>query len=617
MRSHLFILLLLFFSTKLYGLELPSENFSFRSYGGLIFFEDKKSELNENNVLQYIDKFRPHQLKVGNFGFTKNSVWSYLEIKSVSDRKIYVDVEYGFHDEVVFLHFIDGELKSKYSTGDLKVFSDRPLLTNGFAFPVSLEGDAKNEIVLKFKAQENLQIPFSIMSEKEFFKKAQRDQLYLGLLFGGIFALLLYNFFLWLATRETSYLTYSIYIFTHTLFQLSYTALGFQYIWSNFPEFHNYSIPLTGMINIATFTWFTRTYLSLSWKWELMDKILKYTGWVALSFVLIQPFISNQTMIVYLQSFHAVLPFLALIPVIKLILNKDRVALYYLTAFSFLMIFVVINVLAIFGLISYTEFLLRSPQIGFLIEGVLLSLGLAYRINLLETAKTKAEKEAIDNRIYKDLSKLSNQVSHDLQSPLAALHILGKDQNLSLDFKSMLQSTIDRITSIVSDLKIKSPDISIEIFEQTNLNKVVDEIIHEKSLEYSNRPDVKIKVSLPFFTLTHSINRSTFHRILSNMINNAIEAKSPTRGMIEVSIQLQKSEDTFRLLITDNGIGIRPELREEIFREGSSFGKEDGHGLGLYHAHKGLSKMSLNLRIVESNESGTVFEITPDKSHKS
>ncbi|TNE98979.1 MAG: HAMP domain-containing histidine kinase, partial [Deltaproteobacteria bacterium] len=262
------------------------------------------------------------------------------------------------------------------------------------------------------------------------------------------------------------------------------------------------------------------------------------------------------------------------------------------------------------------EFLLRSPQIGFLIEGVLLSLGLAYRINLLETAKIKAEKEAIDNRIYKDLSKLSNQVSHDLQSPLAALHVLGKDQNLSMDFKSMLQSTIDRITSIVSDLKIKSPEISNEIYEPTNLNKVVDEIIHEKSLEFSNRPDVKIKVSLPFFTLTYSINRSSFHRILSNVINNAIEAKSSTRDVIEVSVQLQKSEETFRLLITDNGVGIKPELREEIFREGSSFGKEDGHGLGLYHAHKTLSKMGLNIRILESNESGTVFEITPDKSHK-
>lgn len=617
MKRVVFFLLTFLTSLNAFGLILPAEDFKFRPFDGLVYFQDSKNKLNKTNLLLFKNRFKPHDLTVGNFGFTSDTIWAYVDLWSEKEQKIYIDVEYGFHDEIELYHFRSGILVQVIKSGDLLNHQERPLPTNGFAFPIKIDWKVTHEIFIKFKAQESLQVPVSILSETEYIKKVQRDQIYLGLLFGGIIALLLYNLFLWVATWEKAYLTYSVYIFTHLIFQISYTAIGFQYLWQSSPSFHNISIPLTGMINIAAFTWFTRNYLRLSWKWELMDKILMYTGYASLLVLMIWPFVDVQTMIIVLVIFHTFLVILVPIPLTKLIFSGDKVALYYLVAFGFLLIFVLFNVLAVFGLFSYSEFLLRSPQIGFLIEGVLLSLGLAYRINLLKKAKNRAEKEASDNRVYKDLSKLSNQVAHDLKSPMAALEVLGADSKLSPEFKSMLQTTTDRISSIVNDLKINKVQNEIQSFQIENLNKVLDELIQEKTLEYQDRNDIKLRVELPFFSILYPIHLSAFQRVISNMINNSIEAKSTERELVEISLILEKKGELFSLKIRDNGKGIESNLQSKIFDEGASFGKELGHGLGLFHAQKALEHMQLSLRILDSNEKGTIFEIAPDKPHKS
>jgi len=617
LKRVIFFLLAFLYSSNAFGLILPAEDFKYRPFDGLIYYQDSNNKLNKNNLLVFKNRFKSHDLKVGNFGFTSDTIWAYVELWSEKEQKIYIDVEYGFHDEIELYHYKSGILVQVIKSGDLLKHQDRPLPTNGFAFPIKIDWKVTHEIFLKFKAQESLQVPVSILSESEYIKKVQRDQIYLGLLFGGIIALLLYNLFLWVATWEKAYLTYSVYILTHLIFQISYTAIGFQYLWSGSPSFHNISIPLTGMINIAAFTWFTRNYLRLSWKWEKMDKILMYTGYSSLLVLLIWPFVDVQTMIIILVIFHTFLAILVPFPLTKLIFSGDKVALYYLVAFGFLLIFVLFNVLAVFGLFSYSEFLLRSPQIGFLIEGVLLSLGLAYRINLLKKAKNRAEQEASDNRVYKDLSKLSNQVAHDLKSPMAALEVLGDDSNLSPEFKSMLQTTTDRISSIVNDLKINKVQNESQHIQIENLNKVIDELVQEKTLEYQERKDVKIRASLPFFSILFPIHLSSFQRVLSNMINNSIEAKSNERELIEINLILEKQDDLFSLRIKDNGIGIDPNSMNKIFEEGVSFNKDDGYGLGLFHAKKALELMLLNLRILDSNEKGTIFEIAPNKEHKS
>lgn len=93
-----------------------------------------------------------------------------------------------------------------------------------------------------------------------------------------------------------------------------------------------------------------------------------------------------------------------------------------------------------------------------------------------------------------------------------------------------------------------------------------------------------------------------------NLINNAIP-EVPTGGMISVEGRFKKSDQTVLLSVTDNGKGMKPEIRERLFTTRAVSTKPGGTGLGtkivkdVVTAHRGSIS-------VESQEGvGTTFHI--------
>src|SRR5207253_4415460 len=75
----------------------------------------------------------------------------------------------------------------------------------------------------------------------------------------------------------------------------------------------------------------------------------------------------------------------------------------------------------------------------------------------------------------------------------------------------------------------------------------------------------------------------TFNRVISNLIDNAIEANATE---VIVRLQNSKAKNTTIILIKDNGNGIAPEALKKILDGESVSSKENGHGLGLQYAIK-------------------------------
>jgi len=94
-----------------------------------------------------------------------------------------------------------------------------------------------------------------------------------------------------------------------------------------------------------------------------------------------------------------------------------------------------------------------------------------------------------------------------------------------------------------------------------------------------------------------SMNRDLFEWVLENLVRNALDAIELTKGEIRINIQ-PAAEKSARVIIDvqDNGRGIEPINRKNIFRPGFST-KKRGWGLGL----------SLAKRIVEEYHHGKLF----------
>lgn len=114
-----------------------------------------------------------------------------------------------------------------------------------------------------------------------------------------------------------------------------------------------------------------------------------------------------------------------------------------------------------------------------------------------------------------------------------------------------------------------------------------------------------------------TLSKSDLNRVLSNLINNSVEAIGDSPGNVEVSLT---SDDHNAIInISDNGPGIPPHILAKLGVESISYGKENtdsGSGIGVLHAKKTIENMNGKFSILSSIGKGTTVTITLPLSEK-
>jgi signal transduction histidine kinase len=212
------------------------------------------------------------------------------------------------------------------------------------------------------------------------------------------------------------------------------------------------------------------------------------------------------------------------------------------------------------------------------------------------------------------MTKVCRQVSHDIRSPLAALNMALDDMDKVPELtRQILRMSIQRIQDIANNLLIdtNTPKENIEL-APTLLQATLDEILSEKRLQYKSKMSLQIKGDLSkglgLFSL---INSSLLKQVISNVINNSIEAMPSEEGKITLS--LEKSEEMISISIQDSGKGMSPETLSQIGKKEFSFGKEtlshSGFGIGLQHAFETVAEWGGKIEIDSKIGLGTSVRI--------
>lgn len=237
---------------------------------------------------------------------------------------------------------------------------------------------------------------------------------------------------------------------------------------------------------------------------------------------------------------------------------------------------------------------------------------------------------------------LSKQVSHDIRSPLSVINLITAQlKHLPNEQSELLNAATKRISEIANTLlKETSSQYSsmntptLEISNETlqspsklyhnkshNLELIiplVKEIIAEKRLIHAHLPQLEIILENENLTnnLKARIDPSELKRVLSNLINNSIEALVDFNGKVIVCIE--RIQSSIIITVKDNGKGIPEHILNSIGTlQGISHGKsgtesESGSGLGVYHAKRTIESFGGELKITSTTElpfNGTTIEI--------
>lgn len=215
----------------------------------------------------------------------------------------------------------------------------------------------------------------------------------------------------------------------------------------------------------------------------------------------------------------------------------------------------------------------------------------------------------------------AQQVAHDLKSPLATLlqvtETLKQVPSERLRLIRNAVSTIRDIANSLIDRKCEATEIStknssISFGEQPSiqlLSSLIDIAVAERRAEYRSRSEIEIffQPSTESYGLFGNVQSTEFKRVLSNLINNAVEAIG---SMGHIAVNMYAVENQVVVTVSDDGRGISPHRLPLLGTRGVTFDKSNGRGLGLFHATETAKAWGGTLTIESKEGVGTTVKIS-------
>lgn len=214
------------------------------------------------------------------------------------------------------------------------------------------------------------------------------------------------------------------------------------------------------------------------------------------------------------------------------------------------------------------------------------------------------------------MAKTATQVAHDIRSPLAALQsVMSTLQNLPEEERVLMRAAVNRIKDIANNLIEKNRELKAQEKETPAtelpsvylLWSVLDTLLTEKRMQYRTQAGIEIDARMEesSYGLFAEIQSTEFGRVLSNLIDNSVEA---LEGKGAITVSLTGSDGWITIAVSDNGKGIPLDVLPMLGRRGGTFGKPNGSGLGLYHAKTTVEGWGGHINI--SSKPGHGTEVT-------
>ncbi len=245
----------------------------------------------------------------------------------------------------------------------------------------------------------------------------------------------------------------------------------------------------------------------------------------------------------------------------------------------------------------------------------------------IENAILFSELEEKTNEVEAKNAELSSfvcTVSHDLKTPLIALHgYLGlfleqvqyKIDDTAKEYLSRAQNSAEYMEKMIGDLlKLSRAGRVAGVRRRFSTYKLVDEVymslypqIQQKKINFLSSKTLPVIYG----------DRQRFQIVFENLIGNAIKYSSPNRSpQIEVSCQDRKK--FYEFSVKDNGIGIDPENHQRIFEVFQKCSNDDddrsGTGVGLTIVQKIVEHYGGKIWVDSRLDKGATFQFTLPKS---
>ncbi|WP_439887429.1 7TM diverse intracellular signaling domain-containing protein [Pseudomonas sp. MBLB4123] len=555
--------------------------------------------------------FRRHDKAVLNAGYSRSVFWLRLDLEyrpqqAQGAHNWLLELAYPPLDHLeLYLDDGQGGYRLTQRTGDALPFASRQIKQNNYLFELQLQPDQPRRLYLRLQSQGSIQAPLTLWSPTAYMEEQPGRIYVLGIIYGVLLVMLVYNLFIYLSVRDTSYLYYILYIASFGLYQVSVNGAGIEYFWPNSPWWANAATPF--LIGAAALfgCQFARSFLHTGEHSPWVDRCLLLTmaaGGVVMVLALTASYALALRLATYLALLFTVLIFAA-----GLIawLRGLRVARYFIIAWTAFLAGGVINTLMVLGYLPNVFLTMYASQIGSALEVGLLSLALADRINAMKEERTRILQESgrnleALNQELANSNRLKDEflatVTHELRTPmngvigsLELMQTLKMDVELAQYQKTAAGSARDMMR-MVNDILALTELQAGKLYprcEPFSLRGLFDGLLTQYAPQAEDkglRFVLELDESLPD---TLEGDAGKLAQSLGYLLDNAI--KFTARGAVTLRVARGGGQDEGLPLcieVCDTGVGFNAQQGTALYQhfrqvDGSMTRAHGGLGIGL------------------------------------
>ncbi len=199
------------------------------------------------------------------FGFQQGAYWFHAKVVNRNaDEPYWMLVQsFALLDRVdVYLRYPDGHIVH-HASGDSLPFSARSISYRHPNFRIALPPGETVDLLVRTQSQSSMQVPLELYTPAAFTSLSRDSQFVMGVYYGILLALFVYNLVLWLTLRDASYFWYLFHISAFGLVLFTLNGYSFEHLWPNSPWLANVAVPLSICLAIVGMQQFSRNFLEL------------------------------------------------------------------------------------------------------------------------------------------------------------------------------------------------------------------------------------------------------------------------------------------------------------------------------------------------------------------
>ncbi len=639
----------------------------------LSILEDKDGSLTFDAVSEpgMESRFVANTRRVPGFGFSSSVYWARFQLDYQDTQNDAWFLEFAYPPmQWIDVYTVTERFEVSHQRGGSGVrFDERPFGHHSHLFKLRLNPGDKLTVFVRVAGESSKTLPLVMRRSDAFAAFASTELLIMGIYFGTIVGLILYNLFIFTSVREPAYVWYIMFLTGFAVMALTTQGLAAQYLWPEHPHWTMHALPLLIASTIMFACLFAIHFIDTASLSGGIHRVMLVATWLCVPVALISVTTSYHVGILVAACLVVTYPVLLLVVGVFAVLKGNVSARYYLLAWVFVLVGSCATGLRAFDLVPPSVWTDYGAYIGSGAEAVLLSMALAARLRWLRDEKDTAQQCLLDTlRQQSDL--LEDQVAartHELiktqrelvnKDRLASMGVLTAGVvNEILSPNNFIKAGATNITAGLDDFEQALPgrdmpddlrqDLSarlaaisaqIRLVEDGSrrITSIIDGLKTVSQLHQAEQQECDIMVGLenavamlqPVYgeAVDFHVEISARPRILCwpeelaqvfmSVLNNACQAvldrqrqKNDGRpGQVRV-MAMQKGRDLW-ISIEDDGIGMTSDIEERAFDPFFTTREVGmGAGLGLTLSREIVLKHSGKLLLMSEPGAGTVVRI--------